>query len=98
VVMSHLSSWTKIESREVSIIPQLDWFHLHWICFGGKGIVDMYHRDGESIMMRLLHWLCERTTCTLNCDVIHQMDVDTAFLNAELEESYITQPEGFYMV
>jgi len=70
-----------------------------WITTRPVGLLEDSARAGELTMMILLH---KDNLCTLlalgfiHGLEIHQMDIDTAFFNAELEEEiYIMQPEGF---
>jgi len=74
----------------------VDCYKARWIA---RGFTQSWGIDYDETFAPIVHKDNLRTLLTLALNhglEIHQMDVDTAFLNAELEEEiYITQPEDF---
>jgi hypothetical protein len=54
------------------------------------------YNESFTIVAKFLSIRCILVLMTINDMEIHQMDVQTAFLNGDLEEKiYMEQPEGF---
>ena len=71
-------------------------FKARWVAKGFSQLYGIDYDETFSPVVRLENLRMLLAFGTIHSYEIHQMDVDSAFLNAELhEEIYVTQPEGF---